>query len=57
MRLISESVVGSAWGIPHENPGRIYGRRVEGVTFDADTLNDVKQVFKVRRVTPGRHRA
>lgn len=57
MRLISESVVGSAWGIPNENPGRIYGRRVEGVTFDADTLNDVKQVFKVRRVTPGRHRA
>ncbi len=29
-----------------EIPGRIYGRRVENVTFDADTLHDVKSVSK-----------
>ena len=29
-----------------EIPGRIYGRRVENVTFDADTLHDVKSVTK-----------
>jgi CubicO group peptidase (beta-lactamase class C family) len=29
-----------------EVPGRIYGRRVENVTFDADTLHDVKSVSK-----------
>jgi CubicO group peptidase (beta-lactamase class C family) len=27
-------------------PGRIYGRRVENVTFDADTLHDMKSVSK-----------
>jgi CubicO group peptidase (beta-lactamase class C family) len=29
-----------------EIPGRIYGRRVENVTFDADTLHDMKSVSK-----------
>ena len=29
-----------------EVPGRIYGRRVEDVTFDADTLHDMKSVSK-----------
>jgi CubicO group peptidase (beta-lactamase class C family) len=29
-----------------EVPGRIYGRRVENVTFAADTLHDVKSVSK-----------
>ena len=29
-----------------EVPGRIYGRRVETVTFDADTLHDMKSVSK-----------
>jgi len=29
-----------------EIPGRIYGRRVENVSFDADTLHDVKSVSK-----------
>jgi CubicO group peptidase (beta-lactamase class C family) len=29
-----------------EIPGRIYGSRVENVTFDADTLHDVKSVSK-----------
>jgi CubicO group peptidase (beta-lactamase class C family) len=29
-----------------EIPGRIYGRRVANVTFDADTLHDVKSVSK-----------
>lgn len=29
-----------------EIPGRIYGRRVEDVTFDADTLHDMKSVSK-----------
>ena len=29
-----------------EVPGRIYGRRVENVTFDADTLHDMKSVSK-----------
>jgi CubicO group peptidase (beta-lactamase class C family) len=29
-----------------EIPGRIYGRRVENVTFDADTLHNVKSVTK-----------
>jgi CubicO group peptidase (beta-lactamase class C family) len=29
-----------------EAPGRIYGRRVEDVTFDADTLHDMKSVSK-----------
>ncbi len=31
---------------PDEVPGRIYGRRVENVTFDADTLHDTKSVSK-----------
>src|SRR5262249_55515756 len=31
---------------PDEIPGRIYGRRVENVTFDADTLHDMKSVSK-----------
>jgi CubicO group peptidase (beta-lactamase class C family) len=29
-----------------EIPGRIYGRRVENITFDADTLHDMKSVSK-----------
>ena len=29
-----------------EVPGRIYGRRVENVTFDADTLHDMKSASK-----------
>jgi CubicO group peptidase (beta-lactamase class C family) len=29
-----------------EIPGRIYGRRVENVTFDVDTLHDMKSVSK-----------
>ena len=29
-----------------EIPGRIYGRRVENVSFDADTLHDIKSVSK-----------
>ena len=29
-----------------EIPGRFYGRRVENVTFDADTLHDMKSVSK-----------
>src|SRR5262245_66317447 len=29
-----------------EVPGRIYGHRVENVTFDADTLHDMKSVSK-----------
>ena len=29
-----------------EVPGRFYGRRVENVTFDADTLHDMKSVSK-----------
>jgi CubicO group peptidase (beta-lactamase class C family) len=29
-----------------EMPGRFYGRRVEDVTFDADTLHDMKSVSK-----------
>jgi CubicO group peptidase (beta-lactamase class C family) len=29
-----------------EVPGRIYGRRVENVTFDVDTLHDMKSVSK-----------
>jgi CubicO group peptidase (beta-lactamase class C family) len=29
-----------------EIPGRIYGRRVENVTFDADTPHDMKSVSK-----------
>jgi CubicO group peptidase (beta-lactamase class C family) len=29
-----------------EIPGRFYGRRVETITFDADTLHDVKSVTK-----------
>ena len=29
-----------------EVPGRIYGRRVENVSFDADTLHDMKSVSK-----------
>lgn len=29
-----------------EVPGRIFGRRVENVTFDADTLHDMKSVSK-----------
>jgi CubicO group peptidase (beta-lactamase class C family) len=29
-----------------ETPGRFYGRRVETITFDADTLHDVKSVTK-----------
>ena len=29
-----------------EIPGRIYGRRVENVTFDADTRHDMKSVSK-----------
>src|SRR4051795_8328511 len=33
------------WG-SDEIPGRIYGRRVENVTFDADTLHDMKSVSK-----------
>src|SRR5262245_27266948 len=31
---------------PDEVPGRIYGRRVENVTFNADTLHDMKSVSK-----------
>jgi CubicO group peptidase (beta-lactamase class C family) len=31
---------------PDEIPGRIFGRRVETVTFDADTLHDMKSVSK-----------
>ena len=33
------------WGLD-EIPGRIYGRRVENVTFDADTMHNVKSVTK-----------
>ena len=36
--------------------GRIYGHRVENVTFDADTLHDMKSVSKERRVTRARDR-
>jgi CubicO group peptidase (beta-lactamase class C family) len=31
---------------PDEIPGRIYGRRVATITFDADTLHDMKSVSK-----------
>jgi hypothetical protein len=32
-----------------EIPGHIYGRRVENVTFDADTLHDMKSVQRASR--------
>jgi hypothetical protein len=32
-----------------EIPGRIYGRRMENVTFDADTLHDMKSVQRASR--------